>query len=454
MEQEIDLRPYFLALIKRWRFIGLVVIVAVAAAVIAAVMTPSSYTAVADVLVLTSSAELQFDPRFVTSDTSQLASPTGRRDALLTLASSGMLEEKVIEDLPENFTDQPYNPGDLVEAVEIQATGDLIRISTGAVEPERARAMAEAWASNYVQLVNEVYAKDEAAVDEIQEQLNEAQQRYNNTQQELETYIGNSQTVQLEQQVKNIQDLLDGSREANQSLYTQYLSRTHELELILNDAQTLREQVDSVQSQGFSDSLAALMLRARVVGSEQLPVDLRFDNPGTLTQGEGASLADLDVFIKVVQQRRSELIDVTQQLAQDIAEGSASASGLNAGMRERYERELTLLQQQFEQQKAQQLFLEQQRNVALESLSILQRKLDEQIIAAGASEAAVRFVGTSIEPPGSVVSQVAVYSAVAMVLGLFLGIAFVIIQDIVRPRMATFAAQPQTERPTDHPVTS
>ncbi len=451
MEQEINLRPYFEALVRRWRLIVLCMAVLGLLAVIVTLLLPPTYKANADVLLVSTRLQLQFDSRFITDDASQLANPVNRRDTLVALASSGTLEEQVNANLPDALRGQTFGLGDLVERVEVQPIGDLLRISVGDSDVNAARSLALAWAQNYVQLVNQIYVKDASSTDEITRQLADAQKRYDAKQKELETFIGSSQIVQLEQKVKMLEALLDGSREANQALYTQYLSRTHELELILNDAQTLRDQVATTGSANLSDSLAALALRARVAGGEQLPVDLRFDNPGALLEGQGATLADLDSLIRVVQERRTNLLAVAEQFAQAMATGQ-DAAGLTGQTRTQYERELTALNQQLEQQQSQRKFLEQQRNVALESLMILQRKLDEQQVATGTPLTEVRLVGTTIEPPRSIAARLILALGAALAAGLVLGVLLVLALEILRPWLKVVSPSTQSEQPGTRPA--
>lgn len=457
MEEEIDLRPYVQALLRRWRLIALLMLVGVVVAVLIALLSAPAYTARADILMLSARSELAFDQRFVTGDAAQSLDSNARRQALTALASQSTLEEQVLAQLPEGFVAQDYQAGNLAQRIEVRQEGDLLQIVARADDPQHALTLANAWGQVYVQLVNDIYGDNQGLLQEVELQLNEARQRYDQAQQELETFIGNSQLVQLDQQISVMEGLLNGSREANQALYTQYLSRTQELELILNDARTLRQQVASGQTDGFAGSLASLALQARTIGNVQLPVDLRFDGPDSLAQSDTVSLADLDTLIAILQERRAELLDLSQQFAQATATGQDNATGLPATLRRQYEQELTRLKQQYEQEIAQQRALEQQRNLALDSLAILQRKLDEQRIAQGTSSRQVRLVGVVNDPPESILSQIVINSVIALMLSLLLGIVVVLWLEVIGPRISATQPAPsptQGDRPADRPVTS
>jgi uncharacterized protein involved in exopolysaccharide biosynthesis len=456
MESEIDLRPYILAVLHRWRLIVLFGMVLGLVALLVTLLQPPTYTATADVLIFPVRSQLEFDPRFTTSDAPDDVSTLAWQQALSRLAESGVLEERVRSDLPSNLVDQDSadQPGSLVGRIRVSTEGNLLHLQATAADGQEAKILVDTWAQAYVSLVNELYGSDTGLSQEVEEQLVTAQERYENAQQELETFIGTSQLVPIEEQIDVIESLLEGSREANQALYTEYLSRTHALELVLRDAQTLREQTEAGASDDLANSLALLALRARTVGNVQLPVELRFDDPGTLTQATGSTVDDLSALISVLQQRQQELAAESQQLAQTIAGGAGTTAALTAEQRSAYEEQLAALQQQKEQQVARQNFLRQRRDLAFESLTILQRKLDEQRIAQGTSQVEVRLIGSVIEPLPSIVSRLILNSAIAMFVGVFLGVLLVIGMEIIRPLLTSPRPQPsqERERPVDQPV--
>jgi len=455
MQEEIDLRPYIIALIRQWRMIAIVVAVAVVGAVLVAVLNSPSYTASADVLVLPSRSQLTFDQRFVTNNAVLGTDAASRRQALIALATSSALEEKVYPKLGPDLAGQPYVPGALARRIRVTSDGDLLHIETTAATAQSAQALADTWGQVYVSAVNNLYNRDADMLHELETQSTEAQQRYDQAQHELETYVGTSSIVQVGQQISMTVELLDASREGAQQLYTQYLTQARDLEAVLRDAETLRQQVAAGQTQGLANGLAGLALRARAVGGGQLPVDLRFDNPGALAQESGLTVADLDTLISVLQQRRTALLEQSRQLAQALDGTSGADNGsLPLGLHDAYVKRLSALNQQFEQQTAQVKLLRQRRDLALDSLSILQSKLDEQRVAFGTPEIQVRFLGAAVEPPRSVATRAVLYGSAAAFVGLFFGIVVVAIRAFLKPRLSSKRSQARGERPLDQPTIS
>jgi uncharacterized protein involved in exopolysaccharide biosynthesis len=451
MEEEIDLRPYVAAVIRQWRTIVVIVVMAAIGAAILAISLPLSYTASADVLILPTRSQLTFDSRFVTNNASIGTDAASRRQALVALATSPALEAQVLPKVPESLVDKTYRPGALARRLQINAEGDLLHIKGSAPDEQSAQALALAWGQGYVAMINDLYGRDKTMLHELEGQMSDAQNRYEQAQQDVETFIGSGTIVRVEQQISMTTDLLTETRDGPQKLYTQYLDQARALEATLRDAETLRQQVANGQTDGLANSLTMLALRTRAAGDVQLPIDLRFDDPAAFERSS-ATLGDLDALIGVLQQRIAALMEQSGQLAQAISDGKDDAGGISAAQRESYEKRLGELNQQFEQQTAQLKFLQQRRDLALESLSILQRKLEEQRVALGTPEIQVRFIGVAAEPPRSMLSRLILFTGAAIVASLFLSIFIIVAQAIVRPWLPSRRPQPHSERPLDQPT--
>ncbi len=446
MEEEIDLRPYLVAVIRRWRLVVVSIVMVGIVAVLLAMILFRSHTATADILIAPVRSQVSFDSRFVTTDPFQYAAATSRQETFKSLANSLLLEQRVLPQLPPELIPETYKPGALASDVDVKVMGDLLRLSFSAADPQNANTLIEIWSRTFVQMVDELYVRDQGILEEIEREVTSAQQRYAEAQRELENFIGTSEMVQLEQRIEVMRQLLAGSRNANQSLYNEYLDQAQRLEIILGDAQTLRDQGDAGVSENLANSLATLALRARAVGNIQLPIQLQFGEPAALARSDTATLDDLDNLIATLQQRRRELIGLSQELAHAIVNRESDVSGLEPATQAEYEQQLAALQQQYEQQVARKTFLTQQRDIAFDSLQILQRKLDERRIAQGASQSEVRLIGTTVEPPRSISLLLILSMAAAVVIGGFVGVMLVLGQEFVLPALANLQTAPTGRR--------
>jgi hypothetical protein len=405
------------------------------------------------VLILPSRSQLTFDSRFVTNSSGLGTDITSRRQALMALATSPALEERVLPNLPAEIAGNEDRPGDLARRIQLDVDGDLLHIGASAADAQSAQTLALAWGKAYVQAVNDLYSREPELVGDLETQLGEAQKRYDDAQLQLASFVGSSTIVQVGQQISMTTELLDESRAGTQSLYAQYLSQARELEATLLSAETLRQQVAAGQTEGLANSLASLALRARAIGDVKLPIDLRFDDPGALAQSANVTLADLDSLIGILRQRRDALMEQSQLLAQAVGSGEKGEGGLTPSLRDVYTQRLSQLNQQYEQQSSQLKLLTQRRDLTLESLSILQRKLDEQRVALGASEVQVRFISAVVEPPRSALSRMILYGIVAGFIGLVVSTLVIIGQAVIRPWLPARRPRSRGERPLDQPTT-
>jgi capsular polysaccharide biosynthesis protein len=450
MDQEIDLRPYIQALVRSWRLIVGATVGLVLFAVAATMLAPSSSQARGDILVIPQSSQLSLDPRFVERDATMLTNSLNQRQALIDLAKSSILEARVAE--AKGLT--AYHSGEFLGSIDVRATSDLIQIEASASTPAEALHLAETWTRNYESLVNELYSGTNAQLEQLDQQLSEAQQRFDAIQASLDSFYASGDLVRAEQQVQRLEGLLEGGVEAQVSLYTQYLTRTQELSLILEDARALQAQYEAGGAD-LSSGLASLAVRARVAGAEQLPVQLSFDSAESFAESQFTS-SDLERFVTTLAGERDRMVAQADAIAGDLAAGNAAAVGLPSEVRARYEDELATARGALARAEGTEELILQQRVVALSSLQVLQAKRDEGQIAQGVPEVSVRFVGVASVPPRSLASRLIVNVAVAVILGMVLSIGWIIGRQLIRQLTAPNAGPEKVaapnERPAERPV--
>ena len=426
MEQEIDLRPYFQAIIRQWRLIvGLMVLLGALAAGWT-MLTPRSAQARSDLLVIAQGTQLTLDPRFAQRDATMLTNSVNQRQAMIDLASSSALEARVAQTL--NLP--TYRAGDLVGKIKVTATSDLIQIGVTDTTSDGALQLAEAWARSYTVLVNDLFSGGSPATQQIDEQLVGAQQRFDDAQTALTTFYASGELVRIRQQVARLDGLLNGGVAAQVNLYTGYLARTQELNLILANARVLQAANEGVATGDLNASLAALAVRARLAGAT-LPVQLTFANAESFAQGQ-ASTTDLTHFMTVLESEHTRMVGQAAAMARDLAASDGSAVGFPPDVRTRYEGELATARGALAHAEGQESLLLQRRTVSLSSLQLLQTKRDEGQIAQAAPEVSVRFVGVATVASRSLTSSLGLNFVVGSLIGLMLAIAWIVGREIVR----------------------
>ncbi|MGB9632030.1 MAG: hypothetical protein ACPL8I_01755 [Chloroflexaceae bacterium] len=427
MEQEIDLRPYAQALLRRWRRVVIGVVAAVVIAAIITLIQPRANRASATVLIDPVIPQVVLDGRFTERDTGMFTNPITRRQALIDLATSRMLEARVLEQLRQ----PDLKPGDLLRRVEVRATSDLLTITATGRDAADAGRLAQLWGQTYEGLVRELYGGGSFGVEQIDQELTEARTRHAEARRAIDAFLRQGELTRTSQEVTRLRELLGTSRQAHQALYTAYLSRIQELSLVLEDARMLRAHIE--RGEGVpADALAALVLRLRAAGGADLPVDLTISSPETLATGREATLSELERLTAVIESERDRLVRETQGLAAAIATGDASAVGLDAATRARYEVELAAAEGRLAELISEQRALSQTVDLALNTLAVLQAKRDEQVIAQATSSVSVRYLGDVPVRPASRAVLLVRNGLIAAVLAGFLVITLIIVLEIAR----------------------
>lgn len=446
MEQEIDLRPFLQAIVRQWRLIAGALAVVVVATVVITLALPRVATARGDVLVVARTTQVALDARFADRDATMYTNAINQRQALVDLASSPRLESLVAQKLGV----ETYEPGLLSARVTITSRSDLLQIEATGETPEEAQQLAEAWASSYETLVNEVYSANTSA--SLEAPLAEAQQRYERSQAELSAFYASGDLVRAQQSVARFEGLLAGGNAAQLSRYTEHLSRTQELGFILDDARSIQAQYEEGEVVDLGTSLAALAVRARLADSERLPILLNFDTPEALAGGQ-ASSADLARFVRVLSAERDRRLAEAEVMASDLAQGNGAAVGLAADVRARYEADLATARSTLSQAEGQERRLVLQRDVSLRALEVIQAKRDEGQIDQVVPEVNVRFLGAALQKPSSLLTRLVINLALAVAASLAFVLAFIVGREVLRRGMpAPAGARAPAERVAEKPV--
>jgi capsular polysaccharide biosynthesis protein len=189
------------------------------------------YTATASAAIVRTQSDINLDERFTTSSNATgQGDAAARRATLLGLVSSTRIAETVIADLGDLLTLDERNPAALLDMVSgsmapvsgrnIQS--DLIDISATAESPEKATAIANAWARAYVQEVNRIYGQvPDEMMTSVDAELARAAVAYDRAQADLEGFLATSPLSALTRQVAEQENTVAQLREIrNRALQT------------------------------------------------------------------------------------------------------------------------------------------------------------------------------------------------------------------------------------------
>jgi capsular polysaccharide biosynthesis protein len=359
-EDEIDLRKYFLVLVAWWREILVITILAAligaAFVLVERSMSAPSYRASATLVISRTKSEITFDDRFRTaSEASIQAMQTDRatrRATLMGLVKNSQVAQAVIDELGQELKGEDRDPAVLVTMVQAETassesnrgTNDLILITVEAESADLAAAIANSWARNYVNHVNDLFGQVPVEViSSVVEQRDLAFDVYENAQLVLETFIGQSQITSIERAVTETKQLLtlytaiDNARlNGMLSVFEQqsldhltalkqaYESRLR-LQRMVQDAQALQSHTEAGgDATTVSTQLAVVLMKAEAFAATPLLSTTLQLNLGTtadvrLTAGELAEdLTSLtDALNQRILQLDQEIISRSEILAAD-----------------------------------------------------------------------------------------------------------------------------------------
>ncbi|MCX6050304.1 MAG: Wzz/FepE/Etk N-terminal domain-containing protein [Chloroflexi bacterium] len=240
-DEEIDLRKYIDALIRWWREIIVITLATILLVIVAVeglrfLLTPR-YEAEASVAIVRTFSDVSLDPRFKTqtedTTTTQANSASARRSALLGLASSSSIAQKVIDQLGDKLSDNERIAANLAEQVTAEqgagsrsgGESDLINLTAISDSPEKATVIANTWAQIYVQTVNAIYGQvPDDLLTSIESEQSTAQKSYDKSQTDLETFVANNHIDTLNRQITETQSIIDNLQRGKAAALTQLVN--------------------------------------------------------------------------------------------------------------------------------------------------------------------------------------------------------------------------------------
>lgn len=384
MEMEISLQDYINVMLKGWKVIIAVFLGALVVSAVVSFWQPSIYEA----------SVTMVEPSYQVIAGARIYSTDKAEKLYTSLARSSALEAQVVEALESTLSPAEKSPGALLSAVTVVANKDnpaLFQVKVRHTDPEVAVQIANTWASEYIEMFDELNTGSGTELGFIRGQLALAESDLETAEEALRTFERESGLG-----IAPNQEYGSAPGSGIQDPYAWYGTRGQELEakselladhrvahdnvlLLLDIAQEVRE------SGGGVDDLPLQLLGVQaIVGRGQLSAEL------VLQESK-----DLEAAVELLQAEEQGLAAIIDTLSSGVEELHAE-----------------LMQDKYEY-----LLLDRARNDLLERIAMLSRKAQELELATSGVliiNPAVRAVIASPSPWLNVI--------VAGVLGLFVGI--------------------------------
>ncbi len=403
MEDEIDIREYVLTLVRHWRLIvGLTLAAAVMAFAVSSFL-PKQYAASATIAITNPRYVLQFDPRIETVTNVQI-----NAKAYLGLATSDAVLAQLLEaPAVASLIDGNGTLENLRRMLAAKAGGDpsLVVLTVTDTDPARAAAIANAWAELYVAYIGDVYGQNQQNQTFFETQVTEAAGRLKQAEADLVAY-----------QAINSANVIDATLKSRLNTLTGYLNAQQSLELVIQDATSLRPRLatqDPTAAASMGDDLAALLLEVNSLSSPAaesgssgssptLPIQLQLPGGATSLSGRTVSeqIAYLDELVTALRAKSEELQTAAEALKPEILS----------------------LQQQLAAAQTEEARVTQVRDLAQEAYTTVARKAEEAGIAAASGSGDVSLASRASVPTEKVGPKRALITALAGAVGLMLSV--------------------------------
>ena len=417
MEDEIDLRVYINVLIRYWRLIVGLTVVAGVAAFVVSLLLPAQYQATAVVVVTRPLYQFQLAPgiqNLPDSTTGSTQILSGK--AALDLAVSDTMIQQLLEQVGNDLPPEERFLVPMREMLKAAQGGDasIIKLTVTNRNPQRVAKIANTWASLYVRQVNDLYGQSAEQLKFFESQLTQANSDLDMADQALVDF-----------QKRNDAAVLQAQLAAKQSALSNYLNLNESLKLLLQNVRSLQDQLARQPANDPStlgDDLSTLALQVNALNAQSgIPIQLQLPSTGTLSN-------------KTVGQQAAYLADLAKTVEAKQTEVKQQADAAPT--------EIMALQGRIQEINTESTRLTRQRDMTQNVYTTLSQKVGETRIAAQDTSGRVRLASAAAVPEKPMGGKLK-NTAIAAVLGLFLG--------VVAAFAIEYFKQPQVE-PVAHPV--
>lgn len=391
MEDEIDLREYIDVLIRHWKAIVALTVIAAIVAGVVSFLLPPTYEATALVAAVQPKYQMRFDPKFETLNNTQLP-----LKAYPALAISDDVLLKVIATLDNVLEEEEREFHVFSKMVEATSGADpsLIALKASSRDPVKAARIANVWADVVVQEINDLYGQTDEEAQFFEEQVTIAEANLKSAEEALIAYQATNQTNILNTRIAALQSSLRAYYDAAQAV-----------QLVIRDAHNLIARLRLQPSDApasLGDDLASLLLEVQSLSTQQqLPIEFQVTSVQSFSG-------------KTVGEQIQLLEDMVSTLSDKVAALEAEAEKLKPqilGLQEQQQEALT----EYER-------LKRTVDTTKEVYLTVVRKAEEARIAAESGGDEIRLASYAAVPTKPVSPKKKLNVAVAGMLGLFVGV--------------------------------
>jgi len=331
VEEEIDLRAYVGVLFRRWPVIlGLALVAAVAAGLVSFLLLPPTYEAVAGVVMLKSKAEISLGSGFrsLTEEdmvfSQELASDvivdraSRRLNSVAGMVRNATIAQQVADELGDILTEEERQLAQLganvegrVLALDEGGESDTIQVVVSHSDPNKAAAIANAWAQAFETHVNGIYgAASSAPFTDIQKRVDEARVEYGLTQETLLTFLTEDDRInELQRQIAEEEVIIDRLRSGRRTAISAIIDKEVEVKQWLIGAYLEDEATNRLfafdKGQEAKRQILGVWIDAEIANRIAA---IKRDRNMRLRLVDTSVAAEIDSMLRVFEHQRDELL--------------------------------------------------------------------------------------------------------------------------------------------------
>ena len=438
-DDEIDFRPYFLALRKNWWQIALITFLAAMAAFIFSISQRDKYEATATILLTRTKAALSLAEQFPTIN--EPIDFISRMNAMLSIASGDSLAIQTLKAIRLQYPDFDLEVENIRNSVKITSDGDIIHITAAHSDPDVAAAIANIWAQNAVTAIRYAYSGEQLP-SEILAGLEPARQQYETTQTTLQSFLHKNRVEVLQRQINEVRALLDELDQDRMWQISYNVWRMQKMDQVINRAEAIKQQLKSNNPStiiNLGNALAVLRLHADAFGDLEFEKDFKTDQSSVPSSSSSPNeivydiqITELIDNIEAGQTYQLELERIVENAKDEKKKAEANLLELaqqssHANDDEIYtaaSAHLRTLQAQLEEEKALLNDLTSQRDLAWQAYQALAQK-ETEVRNNLTTSSSVVLASSAIPPLEPASRGIIRNTAIAGALGFILGIVWV-----------------------------
>ncbi len=345
------------------------------------------------------------------------------KETLLALATHPLVESRVAQALgdPEKEVS-----GKLLERVTVSLNGNLLRIRSIADTQEEAVNLVTVWSKEFIAFVNESYTGNELLKEQLKQELDNARERYQMAQADVESFLAQGKLTRAEQEVQRIDRFVETASVAEADSIERYLRLKLELGLLLQDAYAFRDEIMNNQAASvkLEDITSFIQLRVSQIDeryNDLLPFSgLRKNNILSTVDSLNQFIATLEEYYQKIQQKMQRMVTSdSSETIQFLYEQLSTAQGES-------ERVLTQYRS-----------LLHQRNIALSRINEVSQRIERLSDVNPTAYFTLRYLGLFPTPVDTIVNRRAVLTqaAIGALLGGSVALFIVFILELLRFRV-------------------